>query len=456
MNDEKFPILKSKDVFCLPVGDYFDAKSDACMLVYSPKANTFFLATPKEVNHIELMLKIGETNKVIDDLLRQSSCEEQILSEIEYSKATTLFLLLNERCNFHCQYCYSAGGRSNQELSMAEIQPLVDFLLSSHREDKQTCTIMFVGGGEPTLSWSVVEATTAYVETRAKEFGIRVNFRLSTNGAILNEKMIEFYKKHKFSLQLSFEVLPDVQNFQRGQWSVVDAHLKKLIEEKIPCNVRSTVTKENVDRISETVEFLHDNYYGIQTLSCEPVVDAEYFTTVERVDEYFIKYIKSFSKAYELARKYNIQLQSSIGDSVWKIRERFCGNLICLTPYGTLTTCPNISAPQEADYEASVFAKVDVTKGEVLFDDAAYKRLKHNTIHNIPECQECWARWNCGSGCPNQRRVYSKDIFLTICKYTKIMLIESLLRELFFKYQKKTGRDLRPVIISKLRKMQEI
>jgi radical SAM protein with 4Fe4S-binding SPASM domain len=113
-----------------------------------------------------------------------------------------------------------------------------------------------------------------------------------------------------------------------------------------------------------------------------------------------------------------------------------------------LTTCPDVSSPKEPDYKDAVFASLN--DGKIEFDNAAFKKLTYGSIHTIEKCRECYAKWNCGSGCPSSRRVYNSEIFDAICDYYRKMLCFSLMDELADKYQKSTGKDMYKEIGSKL------
>lgn len=450
-----YPTLFSHQIFVIPVGHYFKAPAERCMMVYSPLANLFFLALPNEVANLEADLLSGKDNSILNSLLKQKTPEQITPYKRSYNAAGTLYLILNEKCNFHCKYCYSAGGRSNQEMNIRQTSAVLDSFLTANPEAPQKRTIMFIGGGEPTLSWTLVKHATAIAEEKAQSAGLTLSLRLSTNGSILTEEMISFYKEHHFNLQFSYDVLPDVQNEQRGQWSQVDKNLKRLLVEGIPCLIRSTITQACVNRMEEMVEFCHKNYPSIVGLVCEPVVDASFFTDKTIVDSYFGSYEQSYLKAARLAKNYGFSLMSSTYGSIRMIRERFCFNLICVTPYGTLTTCPSVSAPHEAGYENAVFAHIheasDESGGFLSFDDKAYDQITSGSIHSIDACKKCWARWNCGSGCPSQRQVYSKEIFEAICDHTRRMLLDTLMEELTVRHNKHTGRDLIADITDKIK-----
>lgn len=434
--ENKFNILNEHGIFTIPVGAYFKKREKACYLVYSPLSNLFYLSTPNDVEELQKALLNGTEHAVLEKLL--NSTEKSVeTTTVTTDTFCTLHLLLNEKCNFHCKYCYSAEGRSSQELSIGQIETILVYFLSSQRSAVRDRTVMFMGGGEPVLSWNLLEEATLIAEQISKEQHVTVHFSLTTNGSIMTDEMLYFLKAHNFTVQISFEVLPDVQNEQRGNYDVVSNNLQRLTEYGINNYVRSTITEKNVNRIPEMVEHCHKYFSKVVKMSCQQVVDPAYFTSKAIVDDFFNRYFESFQKAKKKAEEYGITLRSSSSHLLnYSKREKFCYNLLCLTPSGTLTMCPDVSSPKEKDYEDSLIG--EIKDNRVIFDQQAFERLSQGSIHTINKCRNCYARWNCGSGCPSSRRVYKADIFDAICDYYRRMLTNSLMEQLAIKYEKAT------------------
>ena len=271
----KFQRLNRNEIYPIPVGDYFGKRKETCYLVYAPLKNQFFLATPVQVEKLEELLAANTTNEMLRQMIAIDSWDSP---EVSVESFCTLHLLLNEKCNFHCKYCYSAEGRSSAELTMEQIELMLDYFLSGDRRAVKNRTVMFMGGGEPMLSWPLVQTATLYAEQVAKEQGITLHLSLTTNGSIMDEQMLDFLKEHQFTVQISFEVLPDVQRKQRGNYEHVANNIDRLTSLGINNYVRSTITENNVDRIPEMVDYCHEHFPLVKKLSCQQVVDPAYFT----------------------------------------------------------------------------------------------------------------------------------------------------------------------------------
>ena len=150
-HEMKTELLIKNNVFPIPVGDFFHKETDACYLVYAPLSNVFYLSTGDEVRKLEQTLKKGEDTPLVRKLLKQDAFKA-INQEVSVDTFCTLHLLLNEKCNFSCKYCYSANGRSKAELTEDQIYTTLDYFLSSERAAVKDRTVMFMGGGEPTFA----------------------------------------------------------------------------------------------------------------------------------------------------------------------------------------------------------------------------------------------------------------------------------------------------------------
>ena len=436
-----YEYLLRKNIHVIPAGDCFGLPEKTCSLVYAPLTNAFFLAREEEVENLERELSAGRTedNPVWLTLLASPEREAHVCRRLDSDSILTLYLLLNEKCNFSCRYCYSAQGRSRDELDIHRIRPMVDRLLGNARRRGRVPFIMFMGGGEPTLSWPLVEETVAYALTQAQPGDQPVHWGMSTNGSILTEEMLEFYKKHSFELQFSFDVLPEVQNEQRGSFDKVSANLRRLSDAGVYVRIRSTITALNVDRLEEMVRFCQEYYPAVKRLSCEPVVDPVFLSDPEVAETFFDAYFQSFVKAERVAEETGMAFFSSCSGAISTIRNHFCGGLYCLNPFGTVTYCPNVSSPRESDYERMIYGRVE--EGRSLLDNDAYQRMTQFDSESHEECRSCFARWNCGGGCPNQRRVYRPEIFASVCRNMRRMVRHMLLDRLAQRYGEATGSD---------------
>jgi len=149
---------------------------------------------------------------------------------------------LTNRCNMHCKYCDISKIKS-RELSTNQIFKIIDELSSLG------CKCINFSGGEPLLRKDIGK-----IIDYAKSKGIYVG--LDSNGLLVKDKIEKI--NNVDLLQLSFEGLKEVQDFQRGKGSydkVIEA-IKIARMKGIKTAVSVTITKYNAPFLDRIVEFI--------------------------------------------------------------------------------------------------------------------------------------------------------------------------------------------------------
>lgn len=435
--------LFDKNIYVLPVGNFFGREKKDCYLIFSPLKNRFFLATPEYVSSIEEKFKnkMQDSNDEIEEIIPNLP-DVRIANKIPSSHMETsgLFILLNEKCNFKCSYCYSAKGRSKEEVTFEQSKILIDQLILNNKYDLDT-EITYMGGGEPLLSWPLIVSTASYAANFALEEGKKLHFSLSTNGSLISEEMIKFFQKNNFHIQVSFEVLPEIQKIQRGDYDSVHNSILKLLAAGIDITVRSTVTRLNVERLEEVIDHVLEYYPGLHSLVLEPVYDPIEFNTRDATQQFFDMFEQQFFKAVKRTKGTDLRVGFTAYGSIRMLRYRYCSSLYCLTPYGTITDCPNISSPQEEGYKNRVYGELTKDHKLVIIPES-FKKIYRDYVNTDPKCIKCWAKWNCGGGCQNMREIYKQEIFDVLCNFFRNILLHTLMDRLCERYYEETRLDL--------------
>lgn len=425
------------NVYTIPCGDYFDLNdAKACYLVFSPLRNKFTLVDSQTAKRVR-------EGKCLVDFIPSSWPVASPPSPEPFG----MMFLLNERCNFSCSYCYSAESRSGVEMSEDMLLKGIEALHeSAARNGRNKATVTFIGGGEPMLSWNLIQRAVLMSEGLGKTSGAVMRYVLVTNGSLFDEEKIKFCQDNQFEVQVSFEVLQEVQNAQRGHYEIVSENIKRLCEAGVSVAIRSTITFANVDRIHEMCAECLKSYPLVGRLACEPVADAGLFKNRAVMRDFADRYYMSFKAAREMCNGRRLEISSSLSRTWRGFRMRFCGPLFALTPDGTLTGCSHFSSAGSSGYNHFVFGGID---GSGIY----VHRDKFNQLFDkamAETCHDCWARWNCGGGCPNHRYIYSEEVFAEICSFRKRLLKFELLNELARQYENKTKRSFRSDMIARL------
>ena len=423
----QYPNLFHHSVFTIPV-------EGENVLLYAPLTGYVMKSDREYANRLEEASKNGTNNKKTAEQLERMLNTElhgikmyQVQNPEEY---LLLYILPNYICNFSCSYCFSAKGRSKKELSKENLKTALEYFIDTNRIKEKKLFITFMGGGEPTMSWKLLRFGIEYAYTLAQAQNIEIKLEIVTNGSILSEEMLQTFIKHKVQLRISFEVLEDIQNKQRGKYNKVCKTIDRLSEAGLYLEIRSMITPLNVRRMKEMVQTLITRFPAINYYMFDPITDKHTFHNKQEAVSFYKEYEYHFIEALNLAEQHQKQLKCATLRNLNSIVKRYCFGELCLTPEGTFTICHRVSSPSDTYYNDCIYGKI-TEDGKVEFNNEKYQDIiNSDTVYNNPDCDTCFIKWNCGGGCMVQNKEYNDEIRSVICESTRDLSKSLLLRRL--------------------------
>lgn len=442
----KHPLLNQNNIFVLDATDFLPPHLSGFNIVYAPLANVLFVAEDEIVHKLEqgyllpedsLPTEIAGTVKVLKNRDPQPGLQ---YVNPDLTDVSVLYILPNYKCNFSCSYCYAAKGRSDKEMSVENLGRAIAFFLNAEvRNERRPRRIVFMGGGEPMLSWPLIENGVALAEKIAEGKGLKILFSIITNGSILTEEKLAFIRSHDIRMNVSFEILKEIQELQRGNFDVVASNIKKLLKNDIKVVIRSTVTPDNVGLLEKMVEEVWRNYSGITALNLEPVTDSK-LDSVSAMSEFLNEYRKNFIAALESGRDHGLKIVNSVILAMGQVHRAHCAGSISVNPEGGITACPCFSSPEEKGYSENLIGKIQADAP--VLDRRAYDRILPPDITESERCRRCYAKYVCAGGCIHNNLTYGSAVRDIICDHTREMLRTFLFARAERQYRQLTGKDL--------------
>lgn len=414
----------TKDIFVIPIKN-----NEGEYIIYAPLQNVAFIGNKKAADIIDRYVHGGEIsneekNSVVWNYITQIENVQITLPKSKIvGSASNVVIILSQLCNLACTYCYAQEAHSNKILSKNKLKTVIDYILSN---SASVVNFVFIGGGEPLLTWGLLKWAINYIYENKKSS--QINITITTNATLLTSEKINYLKKYNVHLGISFDILPEIQNTQRpfvntklDSFEVVNDVIKKIEDAEISCSFRSTITKLNVKLMPDMVCFVKANYKGVKKLHFEPVANLE-----ENDEEFYDEFVKSFMKAREIGSKNGITVYNSISNSLDKLSSRFCRGEFCITPTGDIVACHRISSRNEFAFK---FVNYGIVNEEVNINLSNRSKVYETFNTKYKNCNTCYAKWHCAGGCPIERLFMQSPVQQrNKCLFTK-SLIKHLLEE---------------------------
>jgi len=363
----------------------------------------------------QLDLEEGLINEIITEvndlkeegLLFSDEVVTHYRPKLEDAVVKALCLHVAHDCNMRCQYCFAETGEykvGKRELMSLEVATkAIDYLITSSSSRRNLEVDFF--GGEPLLNFEVVEQTVKYAREQELKYNKNIRFTLTTNGVLLNDKKIDFFKENNIQLIMSHDGRSKVNNKMRplagkqGSYEKVTKNFKNAINKGIKdYHIRGTFTSYNKDFVEDVKHILD---LGFDKISFEPVVtDPKEDYALEYKDLKYLKkeynklaqlYIKEHKKGNKF-KFFHYEIDLNQGPCLAK-RLSGCGagyDYLAVAPNGDLYPCHQFVGIE--DFKMGSVHEVGYKK------DIANKFLDAHVL-NKNKCKDCFAKYYCSGGC---------------------------------------------------------
>lgn len=161
-------------------------------------------------------------------------------------------------CNLRCKYCFAKGGNYNltrKKMSIVTAKRSIDFLVKNSAKIRNLELGFF--GDEPLMNFNVIKEVAHYTKEIEKKDHKKFSYNITTNGVLLNPKMMDFFVQYDFSFIFSLDGSKDVNDvfriFPNGSdtYNIVLSNLKEFIKRfpnvKEKITIRGTFTSQTSD-----------------------------------------------------------------------------------------------------------------------------------------------------------------------------------------------------------------
>jgi len=315
-------------------------------------------------------------------------------------------LITTNGCSMRCIYCYAKGGDNARSMSWATARAAVDWMIGHARKTgKPGFNLQFHGGSQLQDMRGLMKRCVEYARQRGGTYDLAVRIEAGLNG-VLDASLADWVTENLDGATLSLDGIARVQNAQRplanggDSFDVVSACLRRLDAKGFAYGIRATVTRESLGMLADSIEYMC-KHFDAKTIQVEPVFAAgrAQANNLGAIDPEC--FVERYRTAREIAGSYGKELKYS-GARFGTLTNIFCnavGKSFVVTAEGQLTSCYEVTDPEDPRSSLFLFGGLDQRSGRFVFDDDRIRRLRSLSVENKPYCEKCFCKWHCAGDC---------------------------------------------------------
>lgn len=344
---------------------------------------------------------------------------------------THLDIDLTVACNLACTYCFKDKWKQHMELKTA-IDAVIWLIHASG--NAKDISLVFIGG-EPLLRFDTIKRLVPFAVRRARQHHKRLKMSITTNGTLVSEDILSFFRKWRIGFHTSIDGHPAVQDTHRiyrdgrGSSKILEANLPKILKVWPTATARSTICPDTAKEIYASYEyFLGLGYIDIAFVPGDPAGWSE-----ESIQEYRTQFdqvggdvIRKFREGTFIKVKFIDDICQSRAEGKTGRPGAPCGagrGMALVDVNGALWPCHRWNSA------SSRAGKTGWRQGSIYepsFAEETRLPFQAGLPHHVDgvSCDTCRARTICGGGCPAENLEFMGDLHVrhpNDCTLTELM-----------------------------------
>lgn len=338
--------------------------------------------------------------------------------EMDNVPLTTLVLNVNTGCNLSCSYCYKEDlttPNAGKKMEFLTAKRSIDMLLSESPDQAKYNIVFF--GGEPLSNFSLIKDVVNYATQHFAEHGKKVEFSLTTNATLLNDRIIEFLNQHNIGIAISMDGPKAFHDKNRisvtgqGTYETVAQKVELLMAKykARPIAARVTLTTGVTD-----IEAIWDHLFndlGFAEVGFAPVTSGEideYNLTDEEMQQVFTnmkklgdKYLSAALENKSIGFSNLHQLMTDLHEGTKKVLPCGAGvGMVAIDHEGGLNLCHRFTGS-----DLPLLGNLDTGIDKPKLNEFLNKRLDKSD----KGCKTCRIRNLCAGGCYHESYAKYQD-----------------------------------------------
>lgn len=400
---------------------------DPCV-VYAPTLSTALLVTKSSFDTLHSGRIPTRINERLQTRIHASS-RRAILPIAPSNNAFHLGIGLTRNCTLLCEYCHADANRP----IVADERTLTAGIEYAFRKaadtPRKTLSASFAVGGEPTMPWHLFKKTVSLLRNGefSDEMGVQKVFLSMTTNGYYGDKKRQFIGENLDHLTLSCDGNPEIHNLHRPNrhgrptYAVVAESIKYFLSKRprVKVGIRATVSDKSVKLLPHIVRHFAAEFGTGIAVAFEPLIQLGRAAECEMIGTPPIaEFTEFFLAARAVAKELGVRVISS-GLSLSRLISRYCGAMsipsFALCVDGAVTACH-----RDQDGSDYGYGRIEADTQKIMLSADRVRQIR-NLSDIPPQCDTCFAKWNCAGDCPDLRRIgWSR------CEFNRRLLFQEI------------------------------
>jgi uncharacterized protein len=330
-------------------------------------------------------------------------------------------LVLTNRCNFRCKYCFindiyaseerfrSQASISNRMMSCENARIYIEKIIELVKKNGKKSLFIQFFGGEPLVNWKTMKFVLEHFGNGEK-YGIEIGYTIVTNGSLITDNIAEYCKNYNIPVVVSFDSpLGKMRTLANGKNSIekVERGLSTLNKYHNRIVFNSVLAEETFQYFDIHLVDFALKYY-IFEIGVLLDLDPKFYEnrqTEDIVRRLWDVYIYGKQKGVLLTGYWHMIFQQIRMHDVFRVRGfKTCSGTGCqlsVEPSGDVFACKGSSG-----YFGNIL------KLEELLASENYRKYAMRTFRNADECDGCEIENFCSGFCLGPLEKKYGDIYV--------------------------------------------
>ena len=305
-----------------------------------------------------------------------------LFRDMENVKKFFLSIILTEKCNLKCSYCYE-NNKSSRTINANIAKQIISDYLNNEKYDEVEIDLF---GGEPFLEFEKIKEICEW--TWSQKWKNKYLFFTTTNGTLVHGEIKDWLRKNKdyFWVSVSLDGCKESHDINRCN-SFDDIDIGFFFECWPLQTVKMTISKNSISNLANNVIILHSFGYKIAGTNFAEGIDwenAKYQSILfEQMEKLCIYYLDNPN--IEPVSLINMPLERC---EIEKHKKKDCGCGSTMATYGVdgvKYPCTFFTPMTFSKKQLDSLKKIDWNNEDVFTDEYCYEKC-----YLFPVCNTCY------------------------------------------------------------------